>query len=270
MKARPHLAVSALALILAPASAASPGEPPPGYRLVWADEFDRDGLPDPTRWTADTEANAAGWYNHELQYYTKARPENARVAGGRLLIVARREALSSAPDYGGQRYTSARLTTRGKADWTYGFFEARARLPCGRGSWPAIWTLGAGHRHPDGGEIDIMEHVGSDPGQVHATIHNRATAGTNGDGASIALPTACNAFHRYQMTWTPERIVLSVDGRPIHTYRKAGRTAAGWPFDEPQYLLVNLAIGGDMAGPVDDAIFPLVYAIDYVRVYQWR
>ena len=112
--------------------------------------------------------------------------------------------------------------TRGKASWTYGFFETRARLPCGKGVWPAIWTLGTNHRHPDGGEIDIMEFVGSDPTHVHSTVHNRATAGTHGDGASLLLPTACGAFHRYQMTWTPEQIVLGVDGRTIHTYRKAG------------------------------------------------
>lgn len=250
--------------------AAAEAGPPRGYRLVWADEFDRDGPPDPAKWTGDTEANRTGWYNNELQYYARDRLANARVARGRLLIVARREALASRPDYGGQRYTSARLITRGKASWTYGFFEMRAKLPCGRGSWPAMWTLGAHRPHPDGGEIDVMEFVGADPTHVHSTVHNRATAGTHGDGASLELPTACSAFHRYQMTWTPERIALAVDGRPVHAYDKAGKTRAGWPFDEPQYLLLNLAVGGDMAGPVDDAMFPITYEVDYVRVYQRR
>lgn len=261
------LGLPALALVFAPGEA---GARPPGYALVWADEFDRDGLPDPAKWTGDTEANAKGWYNNELQYYAADRLENARVINGRLLIVARKEALASARDYGGQHYTSARLITRGKASWTYGFVEMRAKLPCGRGSWPSVWTLGTDHPHPDGGEIDIMEFVGSDPGRVHSTVHDRATAGTHGDGASMALPTACSAFHRYQMTWTPERIVLGVDGRTVHVYEKAGKTPAGWPFDEPQYLLINLAIGGDMAGAVDDTIFPITYEVDYVRVYQRR
>lgn len=243
-------------------------EPPAGYTLVWADEFDRPGLPDASKWVWDTHANKSGWYNQEEQYYAADRPENARVADGRLIITARREALTEAADYGGQRYTSARLTTDGKAAWTYGFYEIRAKLPCGAGTWPAIWTLGDGRRHPDGGEIDIMEHVGNDPTHVHATVHNRATAGTSGDGGSIELAGACDRFHDYQLTWTTDALLIAVDGVPVHRYSRKGKTQAGWPFDKPQYLLLNLAIGGAMGGTVDDAAFPRSFVVEYVRIYQ--
>lgn len=240
---------------------------PAGYKLIWSDEFDRDGSPDTANWLYDTEANRTGWYNNELQYYAADRLENAAVGGGRLVITARREALVNAADYGGQSYTSARLITRGKAQWTYGFFEVRAKLPCGAGSWPAIWMLGTG-KWPDAGEIDIMEHVGNDPGTIHSTVHNRATAGTSGNGNSVKLPDACNAFHRYQLEWTQDALRFAVDGRLIHRYTRADAAPAGWPFAKPQYLLLNLAIGGDMAGKVDDRILPQRFEIDYVRVYQ--
>ncbi len=259
------LASSAL-LAAAPATAQAPA----GYTLVWSDEFDRDGPPDPAKWVADTHANKIGWYNDERQYYAADRPENARVADGRLVITARRETLDAMPDHGGQRFTSARLITKDKATWTYGFFEVRAKLPCGAGAWPAIWTLGSTRGHPDGGEIDIMEFVGNDPGVVHGTVHTRASVGTSGNGGSLPLPTACDAFHLYQLDWTPTALRIAVDGRPMHSYLKAGKPAAGWPFDAPQYLLLNLAIGGAMGGKVDDAIFPIAFEVDYVRVYQRR
>ncbi len=259
-----------LLVVLAPLStSAQPrSDAPVGYRLVWSDEFDRPGLPDPARWTFDTEANRTGWYNNELQYYARDRPENATVADGRLVITARRESLRDAADHGGQRYTSARLITRGKADWTYGFFEIRAKLPCGGGSWPAIWMLGTSDKWPDGGEIDIMEHVGNDPGVVHSTVHTRASAGSSGDGNSLRLATACDRFHRYQLEWTKDALRFAVDGTPVHAYTRAAAGANGWPFDRPQYLLLNLAVGGDMGGKVDDRIFPARFEIDYVRVFR--
>ncbi len=243
-------------------------KPPAGYQLVWSDEFNRSGPPDSAKWAYDTEANRSGWYNNELQYYAASRAENASVVDGHLIITARRETMSGASDYGGQRYTSARLITRGKASWTYGFYEIRAKLPCAAGSWPAIWMLGAENKWPDGGEIDIMEHVGNDPGVVHSTVHNRATAGTSGNGGSLKLPTACNAFHRYQLEWTKDALTFYVDGQPVHTYAKARVGSGGWPFDKPQYLLLNLAVGGDMGGKVDDRLFPMTFEVDYVRVYQ--
>ncbi len=117
------------------------GEPPGGYRLVWADEFDTDGLPDPTRWVYETASNRNGWPNHELQYYAGGRPENSRVANGVLTIEARREPTSAFRDSGGQHYTSARLVSRGLNTWTYGFFEIRAKIPCGRGTWPDVGEI---------------------------------------------------------------------------------------------------------------------------------
>jgi len=240
---------------------------PAGYTLAWADEFDTEGLPDPAKWAYDTERNKAGWYNNELQYYAAARPENSQVSGGRLIITARKEALSSAADYGGQQYTSARLITRGKASWTYGFIEVKAKLPCGAGTWPAIWTLGTGGAWPDDGEIDLMEQVGSNPARVFGTVHTKLSGGP-GTGGERNVPDACSAFHRYQLTWTPERLVIGLDDVNYYQYLNPKTGAAAWPFDNPQYLLLNLAIGGTLGGAVDNAIFPVQMEVDYVRVYQ--
>lgn len=249
------------------------GVPPPAaapahYVLAWADEFDTPGLPDAGKWVADTERNQAGWYNNELQYYAAGRRENAEVRDGRLVITARREELRNAPDWGGQRYTSARLITRGLADWTYGFFEVRARMPCGRGTWPAIWTLGSGGRWPQDGELDILEHTGRNPEYVFSTVHTAAGSGGNARGAGRTLATACSDFHDYQMHWTRERIVFSVDGVEHFRYLNSGPGGAAWPFDAPQFLILNIAIGGDLGGPVDDAIFPVQMQVEHVRVWQ--
>jgi beta-glucanase (GH16 family) len=245
-----------------------------GWTLAWADEFDVDGLPDPAKWDYDTARNAVGWFNNELQYYARSRLANAQVASGRLVITARKEDLSSAADYGGQHYTSARLVTRGKASWTYGFVEVRARLPCGRGTWPAIWMLGTGGRWPEDGEIDIVEQTGQNKAQVLGTIHTRAYNYFNGSlgpgrGASTTLADACTAFHNYQLTWTNDKIQIGVDDTVYFEFAnpKAGDTAR-WPFDNPQYLILNLAIGGDLGGPVPADFTPQQMEVDYVRVYR--
>lgn len=245
----------------------APMHVPQGHRLVWSDEFDTDGLPDPARWVHDTVRNKEGWHNEELQYYSAPRAENAVVRGGRLVITARRESLSQAPDWGGQKYTSARLITRGKAEWTYGFFEVRARMPCGKGTWPAIWTLGSGGRWPEDGELDIMEHVGKEPQRVSSAVHVKAAHGANPAYGAQLVPTACTAFHDYQMLWTPEGVSFGVDGFVHMHYPRHGDRDA-WPFDRPQYLLLNLAIGGHLGGAVDDTIFPVSLEVEHVRVYQ--
>jgi beta-glucanase (GH16 family) len=250
-----------------PAPAAIPPYVPAGYRLSWSDEFSTDGLPDATRWAYDTERNRLGWYNNERQYYSASRPENAVVSGGRLRITARLESLSTAADWGGQRYTSARLITRGKAAWTYGYFEVRAKLPCGRGTWPAIWTLGSGGTWPDDGEIDIMEPVGSNPSRVFGTVHTRLSAGP-GTGAAVQVPDACTAFHDYQMHWTADEIAIGIDGVVYYRYANPRSGYATWPFNAPQYLLLNIAIGGDLGGAVDDGIFPVTMEIEHVRIWQ--
>lgn len=250
-------------------------ERPADYRLVWADEFDRDGLPDPARWAYDTDFNKRGWHNDEKQYYAAARAKNSRVEHGRLVIEAHHERLDPAqfPDWGGQVYTSARLLTRGKAAWRYGFFEARAKLPCEIGTWPAFWTLaaGPGARWPDAGEIDIMEHVAYDPGVVHQTIHTGAynhVKGTQKAG-QIKLDDVCRAYHVYQLHWTAEGLRMAVDGKPVFVFDKPSEDPAEWPFDRPHYLLLNLAIGGwGGRQGIHDAALPARFEVDYVRVWQ--
>lgn len=251
-----------------PQALAEPLLRPPGHRLVWADEFDTDGLPDAGKWAYDTGMNQQGWHNRELQYYSGPRPENAVVAGGRLVITARKEARRDQPDWGGQAYSSTRLITLGKKDWTYGFFEVRAKLPCGRGTWPAIWMLNSAGVWPAGGELDIMEQVGSKPTDVFSTVHTAAGSGANGSGNNITVPDACSAFHDYQMLWTPTEVRFGMDGKTHHVYRNAGTGSAQWPFDKPQFLILNIAIGGDLGGPVDDSIFPVRLEVEHVRVYQ--
>lgn len=249
---------------------------PVGYNLVWSDEFDVAGPPDATKWAYDTSRNPTGWANHELQYYAAARPENSRVVGGNLVIEARHEDLTLAqfPDWGGQHYTSARLVTRNLATWTYGFVEARARLPCGVGTWPAIWMLSSlpEATWPAGGEMDFMEHVGFDPGVIHGTVHTTDYNGKLGNQrtATTLMPDVCSSFHRYQLTWTPTRITMGMDDHNYFQYSNDGSGSAEWPFDSPQFLILNIAVGGDWGGQhgVDDTIFPVNMEIDYVRVYQ--
>jgi beta-glucanase (GH16 family) len=242
-------------------STPSPSSTSPGT-LVWQDEFDGQGLPDASRWNYEVGLIR----NNERQYYTRARTENARLEGGLLVIEARRESFE------GASYTSASLTSR--ATWTYGRIEVRARLPKGRGTWPAIWTLGANIGQvgwPACGEIDIMEHVGFDPGRIHANIHTRAynhVRRTN-KGSNLMVARADEEFHVYEAVWTPSSIEMRVDGRSYFTFTKEAGGDAVWPFDKPQYLILNLAIGGSWGGQqgIDDEAFPARYEIDYVRVY---
>lgn len=257
------------ALWLAPAIAtANELSAPADYRLVWSDEFSVDGLPDGRKWVHDTVRNKEGWYNNELQYYSAAGGGNAVVSHGRLIITARKETANQKSDWGGQRYTSARLITRDKGAWTYGFFEARAKMPCGLGTWPAIWLLGTGGRWPEDGELDIVEHMGRKPGSVSSAVH--VTMGHAGKAVTgiTPLPEACKTFNNYQMHWTPERVVFGVNGVPHLIFPKMAGGKQAWPFDDPAFLILNLAIGGDLGGPVDDRIFPAAMEVDYVRVYQ--
>ncbi len=246
-------------------------------RLVWSDEFDTPGLPDPGKWVQDTSRNAVGWFNNELQYYASNRLENARVENGKLIITARQERLSAAPDFGGQNYTSARLITRGLSSWTYGYFDVRAKLPCGLGTWPAIWMLGTGGLWPDDGEIDILEQKGTSTAakrEVMGTLHTKAynwSGGTLGvaQGAAAPLPSACTSFNNYQMTWDAERIAIGVNGVNYFEFpNPKNGDSAQWPFNAPQFMILNLAVGGDLGGAVDNAALPAAMEVEYVRVYQ--
>jgi beta-glucanase (GH16 family) len=236
------------------------------WKLVWSDEFDQTGLPDPDKWAYDVGYIA----NREKQYYTKSRLENARVENGILVIEARKEPWENFD------YTSARLITRGKMDWTYGRFEVKAKLPTGVGTWPAIWMLGTNISEvgwPLCGEIDIMENVGFDPTVIHGNVHTKAyhhSIGTNkGDKTELEKPW--DNYHVYAVEWFEDRIDFFVDDVKYFTFtRESDTDATVWPFNKPHYLLLNLAIGGNWGGRdgIDDSLFPHKFYIDYVRVYQ--
>lgn len=253
------------------------------WKLVWSDEFDAPGLPDGTKW-----AHEEGFIrNNEQQYYTRARPENARVEHGMLVLEARKEVFKN-PSYDPSRsqgrwkrsqkeaaYTSASVTTQGKASWTYGRFEVRAKLPTGCGMWPAIWMLGVNIGDvgwPRCGEIDIMENVGYDPELVHGNAHTQKynhTKKTNkGDKIEIAKPY--ETFHVYAVEWYADRIDYYVDDTQYFTFQNEGSGSDAWPFDRDHYLILNIAVGGSWGGQqgIDDGIFPQKMHIDYVRVYQ--
>jgi len=236
----------------------------PAWRLDWSDEFDGAAL-DPAKWTP--ELGGHGFGNHELQYYT-ARPENLRVAGGMLVIEARRE------DYRGMQYTSARIKTAGLVERRYGRFEARIKLPRGQGIWPAFWMLGADigtAGWPRSGEIDIMENIGREPGLVHGTVHGPGYSGEHGFGAAAALPAGqryADDFHLYAVEWEPGEIRWYRDGQQYHTAR-AGKVPGEWVFEHPFFMLLNLAVGGDWPGKPDaGTAFPQQMLVDYVRVYR--
>ena len=239
------------------------------YTLVWQDEFDYSGLPNSTKWSYDTEGNDAGWGNHEAQYYTDGRIENAVVGDGLLKIIAHKE------DYKDKAYTSARLISNDA--WKYGRIEINAKLPSGRGTWSAIWmmpgdwTFKVGN-WPDIGEIDIMEHVGHDLGVIHASAHSKdyqwqkQTQKT----ATVFVENAAEEFHNYAMEWSPKEIKTFVDDSLYFTYKNEGLGESKWPYDKPFYLILNIAVGGawgSMKG-VDDNAFPQIMLIDYVRMYQ--
>lgn len=246
------------------------------WELMWADEFDVDGAPDPASWTYDLGdgcPNLCGWGNNESQFYTDA-PENARVEDGRLVITARLE------DEGGRSYTSARLVTRGLVDFTYGRVVASIKMPSGAGTWPAFWMLYTQARYgngswPDNGEIDIMEYVGSDPDRTLATLHFSDRFGGNGVGIGRSFPDLETSFNEYEVRWTPSRITFYFNGSPLLFYdnplfnpRALPRGWQAWPFDQPFHLLLNVAVGGTLGGDIDDRIFPTQMEVDYVRIYQ--
>jgi beta-glucanase (GH16 family) len=249
---------------------------------VWSDEFDYTGPPDPARWTLEQ-----GFLrNEEAQYYVHDRPQNARVENGVLVIEAHRERFpnprfdpKAKNDWTRERshaeYTSASVTTSGKAQWTYGRFEVRAKLPTARGTWPAIWMLGENiHRAgwPRCGEIDIMEFVGYDTETVHFNVHTEAYNHNkkNNKSALRRVPKLTDDFHVYSAEWDPQKIVVFFDGEPVLTYENDGTGVDSWPFFEPQYLLLNLAIGGGWGGlhGIDETAFPQRFVVDYVRVYE--
>jgi beta-glucanase (GH16 family) len=253
---------------LTPAATPAPSpsfDPNAPWTLVFSDEFDTPGLPDGAKWAYEE----GRIRNDEAQYYTRARAENARVENGMLVIEARKE------EWQGAHYTSASLNTRNLAHFRYAKVEVRAKLPTGRGTWPAAWMLGtniSSVNWPTCGEVDIMENVGFDPLRIVFSIHTQAYNHTRGTQKSTSVTTTApwEVFHVYGIEWTPQQIDFFLDGAKVFSFANEHTGITVWPFDADFYLLLNLAIGGTWGGQqgIDDSLFPHRYSIDYVRVYQ--
>ena len=257
----------------------NPPIPPVGSKVysfettpAWSDEFDVNGLPNNQIWGYDVGGD--GWGNNELQNYTANDLDNASVENGKLIITAIKEAS------GTRQYSSARLVTKGKRDMKYGRIEIKAKIPAGRGSVSALWMLASQTTYgttfwPDQGEIDIMEHVGFNPGIIHASIQTNifnytiATQKT----AKTTLPTFDKEFHIYRMDWTPDEIKAFLDDNEFFSFkRRQFAPWQEWPFHHPQHILVNIAIGGNWGGlnGIDDTIFPIRMELDYIRYYPLK
>tara|TARA_Y100001933_G_C18993173_1_gene561424 strand:- start:394 stop:2052 length:1659 start_codon:yes stop_codon:yes gene_type:complete len=233
---------------------------------IWSDEFDYTGLPNSTKWAYDVGGH--GWGNNESQYYTDARSENARVENGNLIIEARKES------YQGSDYTSARIVSKGLGDWKYGKIEVRAKIPTGKGMWPAIWMLPSENVYgtwPKSGEIDIMENVGFEPNTIHWNVHTESynhSIGTNkGDKDDFFEPY--NNYYTYAVEWYEDSIRFLVDDVEYFQFDKESSNSNVWPFDQKFHLLLNIAVGGwgGLQG-IDANAFPQKMYVDYVRVYK--
>lgn len=244
-----------------------------GLKLVWSDEFDSPSkqLPDPAKWNYDVGGH--GWGNGEQQYYLEQSLENSYVENGILHIVALKK------DYEKSHYTSAKLTTYQRIEAQYGRIEVMAKLPAGKGTWPAIWMLPVSIKDksedwPLCGEIDIMEHVGKNPDVVHVSLHSELYNHVKGTQVTHfeKLNDVFNTFHKYAIDWTDRYIKFYIDDELFYESYKGqdGRVSAneGWPFDKPYFLILNLAMGGSWGGQIDNTIFPCEMQVDYVRIYQ--
>jgi beta-glucanase (GH16 family) len=257
--------------------------PVPEWELAWSDEFDGDEL-DAEKWSPNVWP--ARKVNDEDQAYT-AREKNIRVKDGMLILEAHKE------DYEGATYTSGRVHSSGKGDFLHGRFEVRAKLPYGKGTWPAIWMLPSDpykysttceegedwqgsstcDAWPNSGEIDIMEHVGYQMGHIHGTVHNEAYYWAKWEQRKgrILIDGLDEEFHIYALEWTPERIDIFVDDSHYFTYVNEGTGWNVWPYDQPFHLILNIAVGGmwgRSGGGIDDDIFPQQMLVDYARVYR--
>jgi beta-glucanase (GH16 family) len=237
----------------------------PGRTLVWQDEFNGTTIGD--WWTFETGNGQSGWGNHELEYY---RQENASLLNGYLIIEARKES------FGGFDYTSSRMVTKGKKEFTFGRIDIRAALPSGQGMWPALWMLGANIDQvswPACGELDIMEVLGQQPDKLYGTAHfgvdymhhlqsGDATTLTSGDDFH-------KQFHVFSLDWQQDHIRWYVDDVLYHEITPASIAPANWPFNLPAFFIFNVAVGGDWpGGPGGATTFPNQMIVDYVRVFQ--
>ncbi|MBN1501259.1 MAG: glycoside hydrolase family 16 protein [Spirochaetes bacterium] len=233
---------------------------PTEYSLYWSDEFNYQGLPDPSKWNFDTWGNSIGWGNNELQHYTSGLTENAEIRNGMLHITALKKSIS------GKNYTSARLSSVNQ--YKYGYYEVRAKMPGGQGTWPALWMTGT--YWPENGEIDLLEHFDGKNTLAASNIHwgNDSYHGQAGP-AYQNVPTMCTDFHIYWLRWEAGSIEIGVDSTTVlQAAKPAGAGTDRWAFDTyAENIILNLAIGGG-GGPVDDGIFPRTLEIDYVRIYK--
>lgn len=238
-----------------------------GYQMVWQDEFSGTTL-DETSW--NREEGGSGWGNAELQHYTK-RTDNAYLANGKLVIEAKKE------NYGGNAYTSARITTAGKREFAFGRVDIRAKLPKGQGIWPALWMLGydiSTIGWPASGEIDIMELLGHEPAKVYGTAH----WGNQGDGVSQHITNATTLsqgdfsqqYHVFSLVWQQNRMTWYVDDVAYATITNA-QVSGNYPFNKAYFFIMNVAVGGNWPGaPNASTVFPQQMQVDYIRVFQTK
>lgn len=226
--------------------------------MIFSDEFDTPGAPDPAKWGYDL--GAGGWGNNEVQYYTN-RLDNAVVSNGTLKIILKKE------NFSGSGYTSARILSKNKFSFKYGKVECRAKLPAGGGTWPAIWMLGDNINTapwPACGEIDIMEHVGNQLNKIFGTLHYPGFSGGNAVGGNTLISNVTTEFHKYGVEWTPAFIKFSVDDVVFFTFTNNNSL----PFNQNFFFILNVAMGGNFGGAVDPAFTQGQMEIDYLRVYQ--
>lgn len=201
-----------------------------------------------------------GWGNNERQLYTK---ENVEVSEGHLIITATKD---------GNLYHSGRITTKDKFEFQYGTIEVRAKLAIGQGIWPAIWMLGSNISEvgwPKSGEVDIMEYVGKTPHEIHSTLHTQDSHGQSKNTKITTIDDIEEGFHIYKAHWTKDAIEFFIDGQLTYTFSPKIKNDNTWPFNQPFYVILNMAIGGNFGGPeVDDSIFPQEFVVDYVKVYK--
>lgn len=260
-----------LAVILLAFTSCQESDKKVDYELVWADEFNYQGLPDSTKWSWDTAGNAWNWGNNEAQHYTYKRIENSYVDSQYLHIVAIKEKTAN------KEFSSARLVSREKGDWLYGRMEIRAKLPSGRGIWPAIWMLPTDWEYgdwPHSGEIDIMEHVGYMPDSVFASAHTGAynhVARTQKTAGQYVKDLYAD-FHNYSLEWDSTEYRIFVDTTHYFTFKKESDDPEKWPFNRRFHMILNVAVGGNWGAVqgIDSTIYPREMLIDYVRVYQLK
>ncbi|WP_284652000.1 glycoside hydrolase family 16 protein [Flavobacterium terrisoli] len=235
---------------------------PKGQKLVWQEDFNGTTLNE-KEWNfeiGDGCPNICGWGNNEKQIYTK---NNHMIKDGKLIINIRKE---------GEGYTSTRITTAAKKEFQYGRMEVKAKIPTGKGIWPAFWMLGSNIPKvgwPKCGEIDILEYVGREPDKVYTSLHTQDSHGNTINSKKTEFKNIEEGFHLYSIDWTKDKIEFFVDNQSVYKFSPDDKNENTWPFNQPFYFIINAAVGGNFGGhDVDNSIFPQEYLIDYIRVYQ--